>query len=131
MTFERSVTILGCRDVPRSAEWFRDVLGFHLDPEIGLFGDDPDEGPVYAIVDRDGVNLHLQIRRLDLPAGREEIETDAYFYVTDVDALYAELKSTGVLHPVSRDGISTTDFGTREFATLDRDGNLISFFRWE
>jgi hypothetical protein len=28
-------------------------------------------------------------------------------------------------------GVSTTDFGTREFATLDRDGNLIRFFRWE
>ena len=25
----------------------------------------------------------------------------------------------------------TTDFGTREFATLDLDGNLLSFFRWE
>jgi hypothetical protein len=50
--------------------------------------------------------------------------------VTDVDALYAELASTDVLHPVSRDGVTTTDFGTREFATLDLDGNLLSFFRW-
>ena len=28
------------------------------------------------------------------------------------------------------DGIDDTDFGTREFATLDCDGNLLSFFRW-
>ena len=36
-----------------------------------------------------------------------------------------------VLHPTSRDGVATTDFGTREFTTLDLDGNLLSFFRFE
>ena len=50
--------------------------------------------------------------------------------VVDVDGLYEELQATGVLHPVSRGGVDDTDFGTREFATLDQDGNLISFFRW-
>lgn len=50
--------------------------------------------------------------------------------VGDVDGLYAELAAAEVLHPVSRDGVSATDFGTREFATLDGDGNLLSFFRW-
>ncbi len=47
-----------------------------------------------------------------------------------MDALYAELAVTAVLHPVSRDGVRETDLGTREFATLDIDGNLIEFFRW-
>jgi hypothetical protein len=36
-----------------------------------------------------------------------------------------------VLHDVSRGGVSRTDFGTTEFATLDQDGNLLTFFRWE
>jgi hypothetical protein len=31
---------------------------------------------------------------------------------------------------VSRGGVDETDFGTREFATLDRDGNLLTFYRW-
>jgi hypothetical protein len=35
-----------------------------------------------------------------------------------------------VLHPVARDGVATTDFGTREFATLDLAGNLLTFFEW-
>jgi len=35
-----------------------------------------------------------------------------------------------VLHPVSKEAVSDTDFGTREFATLDRDGNLVTFFQW-
>ena len=34
-----------------------------------------------------------------------------------------------MLHPVSRDGVATTNFGSREFATLDGDGNLITFFQ--
>ena len=33
-------------------------------------------------------------------------------------------------NPVSRGGVDDTDLGTREFATLDRDGNLVTFFRW-
>jgi hypothetical protein len=36
----------------------------------------------------------------------------------------------GVLHEVSVGGADETDFGTREFATRDRDGSLITFFRW-
>lgn len=35
-----------------------------------------------------------------------------------------------LLHQVSHEGVSGTDYGTREFATVDDDGNLISFFRW-
>ena len=50
--------------------------------------------------------------------------------VSDVDALYAELQAAGVLHDVSREGVTATDFGSREFATLDSDGNLLTFFRW-
>ena len=50
--------------------------------------------------------------------------------VDGVDELYDELRRSDVLHPVSKDGLSDTDFGTREFATLDPDGNLITFFQW-
>ncbi len=45
-----------------------------------------------------------------------------------MDELYDELRRADVLHPVSSDGVDETDFGTREFATLDTDGNLITFF---
>ena len=47
-----------------------------------------------------------------------------------MDDLYNELKAQGVLHQVSRDDVDDTDFGTREFATLDPDGNLVTFFQW-
>jgi hypothetical protein len=46
-------------------------------------------------------------------------------------ALYraSELQRSDVLHPVPRNRVDTTDFGTREFATLDLDGNLLTFHR--
>jgi hypothetical protein len=50
--------------------------------------------------------------------------------VEGVDDLYAELRAAQVLHPVSRDGVEDTDFGTREFSALDLDGNLVTFFVW-
>jgi hypothetical protein len=46
-----------------------------------------------------------------------------------LDALFAELEPAGVLHPTSHGSVSTADFGTRELDTLDRDGNLLTFFR--
>ena len=50
--------------------------------------------------------------------------------VDGVDDLYEELRERHVLHLVSRDGVENTDFGTREFAALDLDGNLVTFFEW-
>jgi hypothetical protein len=50
--------------------------------------------------------------------------------VEGVDELFDELRAADVLHPASREGVSATDFGTREFATLDGDGNLLTFFQW-
>jgi hypothetical protein len=32
---------------------------------------------------------------------------------------------------VSRGGVSDADYGAREFATLDPDGNLVTFFEWD
>ena len=51
--------------------------------------------------------------------------------VDGVDELFAEMRASDVLHPVSKGGVDHTDFGTREFSALDLDGNLVTFFRWE
>jgi hypothetical protein len=50
--------------------------------------------------------------------------------VDGIDDLYDEMRSKEVLHSLSREGVDDTDFGTREFATLDQDGNLVTFFQW-
>ena len=110
------------------------------------FGFEPrHETDGFAVIARDDAVVHLwgssdedwrtraDLRERPICSGAESFlsgTASCRIEVTDVDALYAELEPTGVLHPVSRDGVTTTDFGTREFATLDLDGNLLSFFRW-
>src|SRR5437899_815488 len=60
----RASPVLGVRNVRQAAEYYRDVLGFSLDPVEGVFQPSEDEpGGVYAIVKRAGVWIHFQIRR--------------------------------------------------------------------
>ena len=123
----RSIPVLGVRDVKATAEYWREVLGFELDAESGVFmgvGDD-EAGGVYGIVQRDGAEVHFQIRRGALPDGpRERIETDVYLRVDDVDALHQELVGLGakVWGPPS-----TAPYGLRELRVEDLNGFRITF----
>ena len=56
------------------------------------------------------------------------LHQDDGFAALQRDAARLHLWRADVHHPVSRHGVPETDFGTREFATLDHDGNLIEFF---
>ena len=115
--------------------YYRDRFGF----------DAAHETSDYAVVRRDDAVLHLwgatdddwrsreDLNRNPVRSGAESFlagTASCRIEVADVDALFAELQSAGVLHDVSRAGVTETDFGTREFATLDGDGNLLTFFRW-
>ena len=51
--------------------------------------------------------------------------------VTGIDELYEEMRARDVLHPAARDGVADTEYGAREVATTDLDGNLIVFFEWD
>jgi uncharacterized glyoxalase superfamily protein PhnB len=114
---------------------YRDRFGFEARHETRDF----------AVLVRDDAVLHLwgatdeewrsraDLARHPIRSGAESFlagTASCRIEVSDVDALFAELQSTGVLHDVSRAGVTTTDFGTREFATVDDDGNLLAFFRW-
>lgn len=99
----RTSPILGVPNVRHAAEYYRDVLGFDLDPEDGVFQPSPNEpGGVYAIVKRAGVWVHFQIRRdTPPPRTRQAFERDIYLYVADFDSVYADLQSRGatILQP--------------------------------
>jgi hypothetical protein len=99
----------------------------------------------FAVLQRDDAHVHLWQAADRSWSGREDLRerpvdpgAESFLAGTascriepeDIDGLYAELAAAEVLHSVSRDGVTETDFGTREFATLDADGNLIEFFRW-
>jgi catechol 2,3-dioxygenase-like lactoylglutathione lyase family enzyme len=131
----RTIPALPVRDVRAAVAFYGDRFGF----------DAPHVTDDFAVLVRDDAVLHLwgaadegwrgrdQPDRRPVRSGAESFlagTASCRIEVADVDALYAELRAAGVLHRVSLPGITETDFGTREFATLDGDGNLLGFFRW-
>lgn len=130
----RTIPALPVRDVGAAVAYYRDRFGFDAPHETGGF----------AILVRDDAVLHLWGASDDDWRSREDLDrhpicsgaesflagtASCRIEVSDVDGLFAELRSAEVLHDVSRAGVTETDFGTREFATLDSDGNLLTFFR--
>lgn len=117
--------VLACREVGESVRFYRD-LGFVL-----LFQDTP-EAPRYAVVGRDGVEIHLQWA----DAGQWAYPTDrpvCRFQVNDVDALYEEFVASGSIgeeqsldSPWARP--SQTTWGTREFHLHDPGRNILQFY---
>ncbi len=85
-------------DVVASAEYYRDVLGFKI---LGYWLDPP----VFAIVARDDVEIQFgKSDNAALPSPnivRRKSSLDAYIWVNDVDALYAELqgRAAKILEP--------------------------------
>ena len=131
----RTIPALPVRGMDVALAFYREKLGF--EPIW--------QGDGFSVLKRDEAVLHLweagdeewrwreDLAEKPICSGAESFiagTASTRIEVGDVDALYEELSAAEVLHPVSRDGVSDTDFGTREFSTLDADGNLISFFRW-
>jgi uncharacterized glyoxalase superfamily protein PhnB len=117
---------MGVPRVRPAAEYYRDVLGFSLDPVDGVFQPTADDSDgVYAIVKRAGVWIHLQIRRGERPqATRPAFERDVYLYVDDLDGLFAELKEHGatILQPPRM-----MPHGIRELVVEDLNGYRLAF----
>lgn len=133
---QRTIPALPVRDVPKAVAHYRERLGF----------ESPHEDDGFAVLARDDAVIHIWAAGDDTWPFRDDFAVrpvcsgaesflagtaSCRIEVAGVDALFAELRGTGVLHPVSMDGVSTTEFGTREFSALDLDGNLLTFFRWE
>jgi catechol 2,3-dioxygenase-like lactoylglutathione lyase family enzyme len=134
VTLTQAIPAMPVRDAAAASAFYRDRLGFEVLHH--------DEG--FAVLGRDDARVHLwqagdeswrERGSLEEPvrSGAESFiagTASCRILVDGVDDLYAELRERDVLHPVSRDGVSETDFGSREFATLDQDRNLITFFQW-
>ena len=134
VTLSQTIPALPVHDAAAAVDFYREKLGFDVLHHDGGF----------AVLGRDEAVVHLweagdetwrERESLDRPvrSGAESFiagTASCRIVVTGVDDLYAELSAADVLHPVSKDGVADTDFGTREFATLDIDGNLVTFFEW-
>ena len=118
--------VLASNDVSASVQFYG-RLGFVL-----LSQDNPTE-PKYAVVQRDGVELHIQWAGLDQWA--HPIDRPAYrFTVSDVDAIYGEFVGTGVIGAETGQGSpwaapADTPWGTREFHLRDPGQNSLQFYR--
>jgi catechol 2,3-dioxygenase-like lactoylglutathione lyase family enzyme len=129
MKMLRAIPALPVRDVTRSSVFYRDQLGFTL-----LHKEDG-----FAIVQRDTVELHLWAASDEdwrTREGASPVVSGAESFIAGtascrvgvegVDALHEQLHPLDILHPKGQ--LSDTAWGTREFAVIDPDNNLISFY---
>ncbi|MFN2577647.1 MAG: VOC family protein [Pyrinomonadaceae bacterium] len=114
-------------DVVRTAEYYRDVLGFRIagywDGNGVSFATDPP--PVFGIAWRDEVQVFFN--RADGPAApnrRAQGAADIYLRVTGVDVLAEELRMRGA---EIMDGPADRIYGQRELVIRDCNGLLLCF----
>ena len=108
------------RDVRRSAEWYRDALGFTFDRFWGTEQN-------FCMVRRDGLTVMLCQTPDDAkisPNAADGEAWDAYVWVADAERLFGEFKAKAVdvvYEP------SVTFYDNREFAVKDPDGYVLAF----
>ena len=117
----RSAPYFPVADVALSVAHYQQILGFRPEYVAG-------SPPQFAIMSRDGLPVMLrlvpapeQIRPSEAQGGT----WDAFFWVRDADALYAELNANGadiVYGPTVQ-----ASYGMKEFAVRDRDGHVLGF----
>lgn len=132
-------------DVARTAEWYRDHLGFQIGEyfredhgaEHSHDGGEPHTHPhpnglgqpVFVILNRDGHQLMLG-KTVEPGKGvisnrdSKRYSGDAYFWVDGVEALFAYAKSTGVAFELE---LEPQSYGLTEFQVWDPDGRLLTF----
>jgi catechol 2,3-dioxygenase-like lactoylglutathione lyase family enzyme len=109
-----AATVFVVSDMPKSVEYYRDVLGFTVTFQYG-------NPTFYVCLCRDEVALHLvaasKTKRL---AGNGGI----CVFVRDVDVVHAELAARGakIIKPPQN-----YDYGMRDFDLVDLDGNQLTF----
>lgn len=106
------------KDVVKTAEYYRDVLGFST---IGYFLDPP----VYAMVERDGFQVHFAKSDTEsFPINEQfrKISADLIIWVPEIDLFFEEVKSKNA---EIVEGIVQRVYGSREFIIKDCDGHKI------
>lgn len=106
-------------DVVKTAEYYRDKLGFNI---IDYFLDPP----VYAMVHRDGFQIHFgkaDAGRFMTNAEFRKISTDFILWIPEIDAYYEEVKARGA--DIIEDIVQRV-YGSREFRIRDCNGYTIT-----
>ena len=135
VTLSQTIPALPVRDAPAAVDFYCGRLGSEvLHFEAG-----------FAVLTRDEAILHLWEAGDESWQGRDSVgrpvrsgaesfiagTASCRIRVTGIDELYEEMRARDVLHPAARDGVADPEYGAREVATIDLDGNLIVFFEWD
>ncbi len=120
LNFRRGAAYFPVADVTKTGDYYRDRLGFL--PEY--VGGAP---PQFAIYSRNGCALMFRlVSNADLirPMEAQGGTWDAFFWVTAIESLFAEMVRAGadVVYP-----IVLQPYGMREFAVRDCDGHVLGF----
>lgn len=108
---ERAIPVLASLDLEATQRFYADKMGFQPGPRY----------PDYCIVTRDDVQIHFWLTDdADIPKA-----TSCRIDVVGIDRLHQQMLAAGVVHP--NGPLTDQPWGYREFAALDRDGNLIKF----
>jgi len=124
-----AIPVLPVREIAAAVDFYVSRLGFR--------SDHADAG--YAILLRGAVQIHLWAATDErwrerpgepLVSGAETFlagTASARIAVSGIEALCAEMTAAGVMHP--NGSLNDKPYGLREFAVLDLDGNLLTFFQ--
>ena len=117
----RSAPYFPVADVEQSAAHYERVLGFRREYIAGT-------PPQFAILSRDGLPIMLRLvpaaERIS-PNEKQGGTWDAFFWVRDAQALYAELRANGadvVYGPIVQEA-----YQMEEFAVRDPEGYVLGF----
>ena len=113
--------VLLVRDVVKSADYFRDKLGFSYDRFWG-------EPPNFCMVRRDGLTVMLSQapKKAELLPHWRVVDNmwNVYFWVEDVEVLYNEYQKSGAKIDYK---LGLKPYGVKEFGIQDLDDHDIAF----
>ena len=111
------------KNLAASIDFYNQKLGFETDLLI------PEDDPFFAIVSRDNVRILLKhiaedIHPVPNHTRHEWARWDAFIWVSEPDALFAEYQSRGLEF---HEPLADTDDGLRAFELTDYDGYVLCF----
>ncbi len=129
----KTIPAFPVQQINKSVEFYKDKFGFDCQHKEENF----------AILVRDDIEIHLWASNNDrwkwksiflflkpISSGAESFLAGTHscrIEVNGINELYIELKAKNVLYNEKTE-IEKTYYGTREFATLDLYGNLLTFY---
>lgn len=118
--FLGAVPSLPVADTARAAAFYTAVLGFEQVRDLG--------GEPLGIFRKDAVELHVWEADGSAKGAEMHLQGSAScrIEVDDVLAVHERCARAGVVHP--NGALQDRPWGTTEFAVLDPDGNLVTFY---